>query len=334
MKIGYHLTPFWSPAERTPSQNIDEAIEVVSASSSMGYEWVSMGQHWLSHPTAWPQPYPFLARVAPVTGSMKLKTSIVLLPLHNAIDVAENMATLDNISHGRLVIGVGLGYREDELAAVGLGRKDRVPKLEESINVMKQLWSGSEISYEGKYVKVDKGQMGMVPYQKPHPPIEMSAQSEAATRRAAKIGDAVFFGPQVAWRDVAHLVDVYREARTECGDGKPGTVGASRSLMVGTSKEDAARSAEKYLEKTFQMYKGWKMNEAAMVQLQLDASISLDDWAIHGSPADCVETILRSRDDIGLEGIGFTIYNLPPEPQARIDYLQMISEEILAKVVS
>jgi len=68
----------------------------------MGYAWVSAPHHWLAHPTAWPQPYPLLARLAPESGTMRLKTSVLLLPLLNPVEVAENIATLDHITHGRL----------------------------------------------------------------------------------------------------------------------------------------------------------------------------------------------------------------------------------------
>src|SRR5918911_5012781 len=130
MRIGYHLTPFWSPTERGPTRIIDEAIEVIGASSTMGYEWVSIGPHQMSYPTVWPQPFPFLARIAPVTGAMQLKTSVLLVPLLNPVEVAENVATLDHLCHGRLVVGVAVGYREAELAVAGLTRADRGAKLD------------------------------------------------------------------------------------------------------------------------------------------------------------------------------------------------------------
>ena len=192
MQIGFHLTPFWSPTDRTPTQIIDEAIEVVRAASRMGFAWVSMGHHWVSHPTIWPQPFPLAARLAPETGTMKIKTSVLLLPLLNPVDVAENVATLDHITRGRLILGVAIGYREKELEAVGLTRKDRAPKLEESIQLMKRLWTGEEVTFAGLYTKITGARMGFTPYQKPHPPIEMGAQSEGAARRAARITDGVF----------------------------------------------------------------------------------------------------------------------------------------------
>jgi alkanesulfonate monooxygenase SsuD/methylene tetrahydromethanopterin reductase-like flavin-dependent oxidoreductase (luciferase family) len=333
MQIGFHLTPFWSPTDRSPTQIIDEAIEVIAAASKMGYAWVSMGNHWLSHPTIWPQPIPLVARLAPETGTMLLRTSVLLLPLFNAVEMAETVATLDHICHGRLVLGLSIGYREAELQAAGLTRKDRVPKLEESVELMKRLWSGEEVTFEGKYTRVEHARMGFTPYQKPHPPIEMGAQSEGATKRAARIADGVFFGPQDSWDDVARLAGVYRRAREEQGK-ELGMLGASRSLMLARNKDEARSVARTYLEKTFNMYRTWSMQERSMVELQLDFDKDLDDWSINGSPADCVEMMLRARDEIGLNRLGLTIYSLPPAPQARIEYLQMIAEEVIAKVAT
>ncbi len=331
MRIGFHLTPFWSPTERTPTRIIDEAIEVVAAASRMGFAWVSIGQHWLSHPSVWPQPFPLLARLAPETGSMRLKTSVLLLPILNAVEVAENVATLDHIAHGRLDVGVAIGYRELELGVAGLGRSDRVAKLEESLELMKRLWRGEAVTFQGRYTRVEGGRMGFTPYQTPHPPLEMGAQSEGAARRAARLTDGVFFGPQLGWADVARFGARFREERAKIGSASPGYVGASRSLIVGADKESAAAAARGYLEKTFAMYRGWRMQEPTMGRLQLGFETSLDDWTIHGSPRDCVETLERARA-MGVERIGFTIYSLPPDARARIDYLQMIAEQIVTPV--
>jgi alkanesulfonate monooxygenase SsuD/methylene tetrahydromethanopterin reductase-like flavin-dependent oxidoreductase (luciferase family) len=328
VKIGFHLTPFWSPTDRPPTVIIDEALEVVRAAAGMGFAWVSIGHHWLSHPTVWPQPIPMLARLAPETGAMRLKTSMLLLPLLNPVDVAENVATLDHITHGRLDVGVAIGYRELELEAAGLGRKDRVPKLEESLTLMKRLWRGEDIAFEGAYTKVSGGRLGIVPCQRPHPPLEMGAQSVGATQRAARLTDAVFLGPQVAWADVGRLVGVYREARRAESQATAGTALASRSLIVGPSKEAARAAARGYLEKTFAMYRGWQMQEPGMVRLQLGFETSLDDWTINGTPAQCLETVARAQAQ-GLDGIGLSIYSLPREASARIDYLKMIAEEIV-----
>jgi alkanesulfonate monooxygenase SsuD/methylene tetrahydromethanopterin reductase-like flavin-dependent oxidoreductase (luciferase family) len=331
MRIGFHLTPFWSPTDRPPTRIIDEAIDVVAAASRMGYAWVSVGQHWLSHPSVWPQPFPLLARLAPETGSMRLKTSVLLLPILNPVEVAENVATLDHITHGRLDVGVAIGYRELELGAAGLARSDRVAKLEESLELMTRLWRGEAVTFKGRYTRVEDGRMGFTPCQTPHPSREMGAQSEGATRRAARLTDGVFFGPQLGWADVARFGALFREERARIGAASAGSVGASRSLIVGASKEHAAAAARGYLEKTFAMYRTWRMQEPTMGRLRLGFEAALEDWTIHGTPRDCVETLERARAQ-GVERIGVTIYSLPPDVRARIEYLQMIAEQIVAPV--
>jgi alkanesulfonate monooxygenase SsuD/methylene tetrahydromethanopterin reductase-like flavin-dependent oxidoreductase (luciferase family) len=327
MRIGFHLTPFWSPAARGATALIDDAVRVVAAASRLGFAWVSAPHHWLGHPSFFPHPFPILARLAPEAGAMRLKTNVLILPLLNAVDAAESIATLDHICHGRLDVGVGIGYRETELTAAGVTRKDRAAKLEESLAVMKRLWRGEEVTFEGRYTTLRGGRMGYPPYQTPHPFLEMAAQSVAATERAARLADGVFFGPQVGWADVASLIDVYRRARGAAGAGA-GVVLASRSLVVGRTKAAAAEAARAFLEKTFSQYRAWDMQERTMVELRLGFDASLDDWAVYGSPKDCVEAVERGRE-MGLDGIGFTMYSLPGELAARIDYLQMVAEEIL-----
>lgn len=332
MQIGLHLTPFYSPSDRPAWQIIDELVPLARSAERLGFGWLSAPHHWASHPTVWPQPFPTLARLAPETTSIRLMTLVLLLPLLNALDVAEQVATLDHISHGRFTLGVAIGYRDAELLAVGLTRKDRVPKLEESLALMKRLWSGEEVTFDGRYCRVSQARLGFTPMQSPHPPIVMGAQSEGAARRAGRLADGVFFGPQVAWANLKQLADWYRAARQEAGLQGVGILGASRSLILGTDKADAARRARAYLERTFTTYRTWEMQERTMVPLQLSFEQSLNDWTIHGSPKECVETILKVREEIGLTHIGFTIYSLPRELAARLDTLQLIAEEILKPV--
>jgi alkanesulfonate monooxygenase SsuD/methylene tetrahydromethanopterin reductase-like flavin-dependent oxidoreductase (luciferase family) len=331
VRIGFHLTPFWSPATRSATELIDEAVRLAGAASRMGFAWVSAPHHWLGAPSFFPHPVPILARLAPETGRMRLKTNVLILPLLNAVDAAESLATLDQLCHGRLDVGVGIGYRETELTAAGVTRRDRVPKLEESLEVMTRLWAGEEVTHRGRYVTLERARMGYRPHQQPRPFLEMAAQSVAATQRAARLADGVFFGPQVGWRDLESLTRVYREARAAMPGATPGVALASRSLIVGPSKAAAADAAREFLEKTFTQYRTWDMQERTMVPLRLGFDASLDDWAVHGSPTDCLEALERARA-MGLDGIGFTMYSLPKDVQARIEYLQMVAEQILRPV--
>ena len=226
---------------------------------------------------------------------MRLMTLVILLPLLNPVETAEHVATLDAIAHGRLTLGVAIGYREQN-SAVGLTRKDRAPKLEESLALMKQLWTGEEVTFAGQYARVTTA-YGLDAVQKPHPPIVMGCQSKRATARAARLTDGVFFGPQVAWTDISTLIDTYRQTRAEA-KFFAGRARASRALLLGKDQEDAARIGRAYLERTFANYRAWEMQ--SYHGRWRCPPIVLQDWTVHGSTADCVETLLRARERWGL----------------------------------
>jgi alkanesulfonate monooxygenase SsuD/methylene tetrahydromethanopterin reductase-like flavin-dependent oxidoreductase (luciferase family) len=174
--------------------------------------------------------------------------------------------------------------------------------------------------------------MGLMPVQQPHPPIVMGCQSERATARAARLADGVFFGPQVGWGDIGTLLGVYRHAREAAGHSAVGMLGASRALLLGKDRDDAARIGRAYLERTFANYRAWDMQEATMVPLALSFDRPLQDWTVHGAPQDCVEMLLQARDEMGLTHVSFTMYNLPRELSARLEYLDLVAEEILHRV--
>jgi alkanesulfonate monooxygenase SsuD/methylene tetrahydromethanopterin reductase-like flavin-dependent oxidoreductase (luciferase family) len=243
MKCGLLLLPFLGALDRPVAENIETTAAAVRAASKLGFAWVSASQHLISHPTRWPQPMLVLSRMAAEAGTMRLLTQMLLLPLHNPVIVAEEVATLDNICRGRLTLGVAIGYRDAELEAVGITRKDRTGRMEESLELMRRLWTGEEVTHSGPYFRVTKARMGFTPVQQPHPPIVMAAQSPGAAARAGRLGDGIFFGPQIAWQDARRLIDVYREARAAAGKSGDGIIGSSRSIMLGKDRESAVRDA-------------------------------------------------------------------------------------------
>ncbi len=289
-----------------------------------------MPQHWASHPTIWPQPFQMLGRLAPETGNMRLLTGILLLPLHNPLQVAEDTATLDHISKGRFVLGAGLGYRDTELEAVGATRKDRVPRLTESIELMKRLWTGEEIDFEGKYWTVHKAKMGFVPLQQPHPPIWMARQSEAAVRRAARIADACYLAPQVSFDDLDGLIAVYRDERAKTGQDA-GRVTISRGVSFASNREKAIEEAQEAAESSYRTYKTWNMQENAMVKINIDSDSQVGDWAVAGGPDECVEGFTRLAEK-GVSYVNMTFLNLPKTQESRKDFLQRFAENVIRRV--
>ena len=137
-----------------------------------------------------------ISRIAPISGVQRLATQVLLLPLLNAMDVAYNVATMDHIAEGRLDLGIGLGYHPQELEPSGITRSDRVPKFEESVELLKKFWSGEPVLHRGRYHTVSGTQMGLLPVQKPT--LHFGAPATATPRRPgrAACSTASSWGPR------------------------------------------------------------------------------------------------------------------------------------------
>ena len=331
MEFGIYLRSFLTNPSRPLYEQIEDAIEICHVARDAGFGAISVPQHWVSAPTIWPQPVPLIARLAPETGDMRLLTGIMLIPLHNPIQIAEDVATLDHISKGRFTLGVGLGYRETELSAAGTTRRDRVPRMTESIDLMKKLWSGEEVNFKGRYWQLNGARMGFTPVQKPHPPIWMACQSEGAIRRSARIADACYLAPQVGFDDLLELIEAYRSERASAGKDK-GTVTLSRGVSFAESRDKAVAEAVEAAESSYRTYSSWDMQEESMVKIHISGESQITDWAVAGSPDECLERFVSLRDECSVDFVGMTFVNLPKELGARKEYLQRFSETIIQKM--
>jgi len=227
---------------------------------------------------------------------------------------------------------LGLGYRDMELEVSGTNRQERAGRFEESLQIMKLLWTGEEVNFEGQHWQLHNARVAITPVQKPHPPIWIAGQSRGAVRRAAAIGDACLLGPQPSWDAIQYLSSVYWQALERLGRTSLGLLGAHRSIAIAKDRETAIREAETASRGKARMYGGWDMQERTTVDLGLSSSRELADWAIVGSPEDCAETISRCYNEQGLRYLGLASLNMPKDHAARLEHLQFISEELLAKL--
>src|SRR6201997_5559346 len=138
-----------------------EHVEQVRAARDAGFDLIVMGQHYLSTPFQEVQTLPSLARRAAEAGHMRIGATVLLLPLLNPVDVAEQVATLDVICEGRFVFGVGLGYRDQEYEAFGVTGKERVARLIESLELIRRLWSEDEVTHRGRFFNVTRARLAL-----------------------------------------------------------------------------------------------------------------------------------------------------------------------------
>ena len=189
-----------------------EHIEQVRAARDAGFDLIVMGQHYLSAPFQEIQTLPSLARLAAEAGTMRVGATVLLLPLLNPVDVAEQVATLDVICEGRFIFGAGLGYREEEYEAFGVQGKERVARFLESLEVIKRLWTEDEVTHHGRFYHLTRARMALRPVQKPHPPIWFAANNDGAVERSARMADAWIINPHAKLQILEQQIALYRKA--------------------------------------------------------------------------------------------------------------------------
>src|SRR5690606_9411055 len=122
--------------------------------------------HYLSSLST-PQPLPLLSRLIDHSGTMQIGTGILILPLAHPVHWAEEIATIDQMSGGRFVLGIGAGYREDEFNSFGIDRRTRVSRMNEALECMQKLWTGEKVSHRGKHFELRDVRCSVLPVQKP-----------------------------------------------------------------------------------------------------------------------------------------------------------------------
>ena len=134
-------------------------------------------------------PLSFLAYIAGQTSKARIGVSVVVLPRHNPIHLAKQTASIDQMSGGRLILGVGLGASATDLAQYGLSTERRVRRFIEHLEIIKALWTQEGVTYEGDFYRLEGTNISPKPAQKPHPPIWFGANADAAIHRAVKLAD-------------------------------------------------------------------------------------------------------------------------------------------------
>lgn len=209
-----------------------KAVELVQAAEEVGFESIWTVEHTVV-PAGYGSAYPYspsgkmaggddaiplpdpliwMAYVAAATKRIKLGTAILILPQHNPVVVAKQVATLDHLSGGRILLGIGAGWLKEEFEALGVPFETRGRRTDEYIKVLRELWSAEKPTFQGEFVRFKDAYCRPQPVNK-HVPIIVGGHSEAAARRAGRLGDG-FFPARGA---PAELFDLARRSAEEAG---------------------------------------------------------------------------------------------------------------------
>ena len=218
MKFGLHYLMSCADSQ-SPVQRYNETIEQATRAEALGFESVWPVEHHFNRAVSiLPCPALLLAAVAARTTTLRLGTAIIQLGLAHPLRVAEELATLDVLSGGRVEFGAGRGSNPSHFGGFGVPMSESRDRMVESLDYIRHAWTAERFSFRGKFFQADDLALAPRPVQQPHPPMRVAANSVETVEWAGRAGYPVFFASNVnPLPKLRELVPLYRAARAEAG---------------------------------------------------------------------------------------------------------------------
>ena len=260
---------------------------------------------WAMEQTLGPRPHlsplEALTYAASCTERLRLGCSVFVTPMHIPVQLAKAIATVDQMSHGRVDVGVGIGGTSRPLSAFGIGPERLAARYNEGLRLMKGLWAGSPIQFDGDFWKLDGTGIAPGSWQKPHPPIWLGGSHPRALSRAAQEGDGFFGAGTTTTAAFSEHVALVKAELTQAGrDPQTFPVAKRIYVAIDDNRETARHEAQQGLDAT---YPG--------------VPIDLLPVAVHGTPEDCAQGV-QDVIDAGANLVLFTPFAREHEHMERI----------------
>jgi probable F420-dependent oxidoreductase len=315
------------------SRRFQETLAIVRLADRLGFDSITKTAHYSAYPFQMLQLVPMLARLAAETSRLRLNAGVLLLPLLSPLHVAEEFATLDVISGGKVILGVGLGYRDVEFKAFGVPRTQRARRFEANLVAVRRLWTEDKVSMKADHFELDDASCLPKPLQRPHPPIWVGANADRAVERAARLGDCWYIGPGVEIATVERQMELYRRALDAAGKPFPAELPMRREVFVAKTRAEAIRLCAPYLGAKYKAYHSWGQELPADDSgFDQDFESLIGDRFLIGSPDEVAEQILAIHHRLGVNHLVMsTEWAGMPESLA-IETIDMIARELFPRV--
>jgi probable F420-dependent oxidoreductase len=296
---------------------MDETVAGARQLEALGFEYAATGEHFMrgNPPLPTGSALPVLGVAAGATTRIRLLSSIVLAPLYHPVMLAKLAATLDVASGGRLTLGVGIGGEFPvEFEAMAVPVKERGARTDESLALVKRLWTEQHVHHTGRFYRLDDVTLSPPPVQRPHPPIWVSGRRDGAMRRAARFGDGwlpYFYSPAQYRESVTRITAVAEEAGRDLARFQWAHFAF---ICIADTREEAARIAAERLG-------GRYSSRAEMLSI-------VGSYCILGPVPECVRQV-EAYVDAGARHIIFGWYGRPDEI---LRQMETVAREIIPAV--
>jgi alkanesulfonate monooxygenase SsuD/methylene tetrahydromethanopterin reductase-like flavin-dependent oxidoreductase (luciferase family) len=310
---------FQRTAGITDEQAFATSFEEIDAAERWGLDAMWLAEiHVNPERSVCSAPLTLASAIAARTKRMKIGTAVQVLPLCHPLRLAEEVATVDQISHGRLIFGVGRSGFPRTYEAYGVPYGESRERFAETLEILKQAWTEESFSYKGKYYSFDNVKVTPKPYQKPWPEIRVAANSADTFPNIAKAGHAVFVAVRLGTlEELEPNITAYREAWKEAGHPGEGKVFLRAPVYVAET-DQAARDEPEESIMYFYRYLGERLVDSATrsgVRAVEDRAArggrlqtityeeALRDKLIVGSPERVTDRLMGLQEKLGLDGI-------------------------------
>jgi alkanesulfonate monooxygenase SsuD/methylene tetrahydromethanopterin reductase-like flavin-dependent oxidoreductase (luciferase family) len=336
---------FLFPDSRDPERDgvvIDETLREAWLSDELGLDVIWLAEHHFDGICAYVDPISFAGALATSTRHSKIGFAVVQTALHHPIRLAEQLAILDNITKGRLVVGLGRGssYNIYDYQSFGIDHHEAQERLEEAEGILVEAWTGGAFTHHGKYWQLDVPMLRPRPYTKPHPPIVRAASGEASMLELARQGRPFLMNVQ-PMAVTRHRVELYRRTMQEAGYSEEkiaatlGDCWVWRNVFVAETDAEAERVGVPAFQAMVESRAALRNRIYRETGLRIEvpagelpsARANVEHGFIHGSPARVAEAI-SEIDELGVGGV-IASFRLGPMPhEAAINSLQLFMKGV------
>jgi alkanesulfonate monooxygenase SsuD/methylene tetrahydromethanopterin reductase-like flavin-dependent oxidoreductase (luciferase family) len=311
MKFGLHYQLPCFGAQ-SPVQRYRDTLEQSVHAEALGFESVwPVEQHFNADLSITPAPLLLLAALAERTTVLRLGVAIILLPLSHPLRVAEEIATLDVLSNGRVEFGIGRGSIPSHFAGFGVPQAESRERFAEAVEVVVQAWTRERVSHHGRFFNVDDLCVVPKPVQQPHPPIRAAASTAETLEYLGRMGYQIFAAtPTNPFPKLGPALQIYRQARKKAGhpDNGPDDVTLALPVFVGEDRAQIRQlmepSINHYLQTVAGIYRSAvERSQTTTVPARVERfgrvtyEQACQSMAIYEEPAACVERLQRVREE-------------------------------------
>jgi alkanesulfonate monooxygenase SsuD/methylene tetrahydromethanopterin reductase-like flavin-dependent oxidoreductase (luciferase family) len=299
-----------SPSADPPDAIYRRGVEITQAAEDLGFANMWLAEHHFSTYGYLSRPLTYALHLADRTRRIRVGTAVIVVPLHHPLVIAEEIATVDLLTEGRLDVGLGRGYQRYEFERLGQDLGESRARWEEAVDIILMALTGKPFSYEGRYYRIPETTLFPQPRQRPHPPIWVTAQSpesvETTVRRGFHLLSGGFGVPIERLREFRRVFDAQVERYRP---SQPIRVGTQRPVYVTDSDADARAAAEQArwnMRVTLSLRNNYERVEAGRaVPVPFAQEPSTDDllekFSVIGTPDTCIRQIRRLQEAMRID---------------------------------